>query len=347
MKVHAIAIDDGNAQFNVISSSGKFKFDTLIQRGKVVQGIALLDEGKRDEDTITVKQTCNGDFYSIGQVDQPIERHDNFGFSDGGKVLIQHALSKVQEFEHGTNDDGIVLCTGLPLRMFYKSDGTMNAENINKKINAVKDSFNLFDLKDKPKLVQTIVQAEAVVAAFSLTLCKVDGQWTADPNYKNKVLAVCDPGGKTTDIAIIEQMKVNMDLSTTAENLGMNSLIKKAKDFIYDLGIRDCTESLARSFINTGSISLKGENHNYSTMVNELKRQLANKIVDQLVSSIGNGNRVDEILMIGGTTEALREQLEPILAESFPNHEIKFLGDFANADGLYAFTQLFIQRQKY
>lgn len=345
-----IAIDDGNAQYKVATNSQHFKFFSHIQRG--VTNIGHMNDGDITSAT-AVYETVDGTKYSVGDVDSPISRNDDFAFSEPAKVLLQHALAQIDQ---DLTKQPMILCTGMPLRQFFKSDGSLNKENIQNKISAAKDSFNVLKaggladviptIKRSGNLKATLVQPEAVAAVYNYYYKEVNGQIVINEEYKGKTFAVADPGGKTTDIAVITDLKVDMNKSTTRD-IGFNKLIKKAKNYLFDQGITDPTERMARMLIESGNVRIRGQEYDHSNWQRSARLEMAKDIFDEIVDAIGNGNHIDVLLLIGGTVKALENELRPLLDNKYGHdgYIIPSEPDFANAEGILTFVRLWYQKQ--
>ncbi|HDY8121417.1 hypothetical protein BOO92_15890 [Vibrio navarrensis] len=337
----AVAIDDGNDQYKVSCGTQMFKFHSHIERGKANIGNA---SGSETSGITTFSYTSASNIvYSIGDVDNPMERNDEFPFSEASNMLLNHALS-ILDFD---DDREVILCTSLPLRLFFKSDGSLNKENITRKTSNVARCIEHKDFSHHLKIAANIVQPEAVVAASTLYYTESDdGTICVNEQYRNKTIAVVDPGGKTTDIAVLKNQKVIMDRSST-KKLGMNDLYFKARRYLEDLGYSFITEAQVRTLVAEGHISVRGELEDHKGYCEQIKKELALNIVDEIVSRLGYANDIDVIYLVGGTVNALEKYLIPLLKERYDDSHFKLADqpDFANVLGMELFTKMWIQRR--
>lgn len=334
----AVALDDGNDQYKLLVNGQSHKFHTHIERGS-----ARIASNDGQADTkICHYISASGVEYSIGEVDNPMERNDEFPFTEASNMLLNHAFN-IGGLGHG---EKIVLCTSLPLRQFYKSNGELNKENIERKVNNVKMFSQHRSLDNTPVLLVNLVQPEAVVAVSALYYKEVDGVVVIDDRYKFKTIAVVDPGGKTTDIAVIRDQRIIMDRSATRK-LGMNDLYFRARRYLEDLGFSHISENQVRLLLNEGRIIVKGKSEDHSEYSEKLKESLALDIADEVISRLGTAKDIDFIYLIGGAVKALQDYLLPLLIKHFGEDQLLISDnpEFANVDGMLIFTKLFIQRK--
>lgn len=349
-----IGLDDGNAQHKCTTDTSKFKFLSHVQRGQSniadIGASEISDSQNKNGEAETFTYTTKTNMtYVVGdEIDQPISRNDEFAFNEPAQVLLQHALHKV---EPSLTNRQFVLCTSMPLRSFFKSDGNLNQDNISRKMESVKASFEILTNENNQQnlsknILYTLVQPEAVCAFYSYYYDLSGNEPKVSNEYYNKTVAIADPGGKTTDIAVMKNMNINMDKSSTRD-IGFNQLIKRAKDYIYDQGILNPTETMARKLISEGVVVVRGQPTQHKQWQTAQRKQMAEDIVDQIVDAIGNGLSIDVLMLIGGTVKALEPELRPILDKKFganayiiPNDP-----DYANARGLHVFAKLWFAKQ--
>ncbi|MFD1876705.1 ParM/StbA family protein [Vibrio chagasii] len=345
-----IGIDDGNAQFKVSSKLINTTFPTHIERtnDRFVTLDPSLSLSNSGPSLCNFVSSVSGQSYTIGDVKDPIPRNTDFAFTEPSQVLLQHALN---QFGDSLDKRKFILCTGMPLRQFFKVDGTINTENVHKKMKSMRDSFELTNGTNqsnsrKKNIISLLVQPEAL-AALRTYLFKRDGdgKLVLNEDYVGKTIAVADPGGKTTDIAVFVDGTIDMDRSTTV-NIGFNNLVKKATNYLYDLGFSHATHEQARTLIDSGKVNVKGVEQDHSSWVNSARKKLAEDIFEQVKNTLSDGLDLDLILFIGGTINALEEEIRPLIEQYYGgghNYEIPKNADRLNAIGLELFSEVWYQ----
>ncbi|MGF1826875.1 hypothetical protein [Vibrio splendidus] len=351
-----IGIDDGNAQFKISSKELNMTFPTHIERTNdrfvTLDPSLSLNNGGKGLSKFVSNRT--GQSYTIGDVKDPIPRNNDFAFTEPSQVLLQHALN---QFGEDLSQRKFILCTGMPLRQFFKIDGTINTENVQKKMKSMRDSFELCGdgkLRDarQKNIVSLLVQPEAL-AALRTYLYKRDdsGKLVLNEAYAGKTIAVADPGGKTTDIAVFVDGTIDMERSTTVD-IGFNNLVKKATSYLYDLGFNHATHEQARTLIDTGKVVIKGVEEDHSVWIKSARSKLATDIFEQVTNTLSEGFDLDLILFIGGTIDALKEEIRPLIENYYGkatndshgnNYDIPANADRLNAMGLEIFSEVWHQ----
>lgn len=343
-----IGLDDGNAQHKIASSKLNVTFPTHIERA-TGRYVSLNDNflSSSDESIATEYTSRSGDTYHVGEVRQPIPRTDEFPYSEAAQILIQHSLSLFKEHVY---DNKFVLCTGMPLRQFYRANGEINGETVKRKIKSMMESFEHIQDKEKMKKLRSniaglIVQPEALTALFPYIYTRDDeDQLIRNPKFIGKTIAVVDPGGKTTDIAVFEDGNIDLDRSETVD-LGYNQLEKKAQNYLYDLGIKKPSYQQICLLLNESKAMVRGKETDHSEWVSKARKTLANDIFSLVRDTLSNAADIDHIIFIGGTISALKDDIQPLIDEFYADSDSDFCQlpnepDRLNAQGLEIFAEL-------
>lgn len=346
-----IGYDDGNAQHKISAESVKSSFPTHIQRS--TERFAVLDETFSVSSNAPVQtkftSAVTGNAYTIGEVKQPIPRNDDFSNSEAAQVLLQHGLN---QFGDELLNKKYVLCTGMPLRQFFKTDGSVNENNVKQKMLSMQRSFDHLGTDPESKLRKSniealLVQPEAL-AALRVFLFKRDdsGMLVHNPEFIGKTIAIADPGGKTTDIAVFDDGTIDMDRSVT-QDIGFNQIVKKASNYLYDLGFTTPTHQQCRKLIDEGIVTVRGVEKDHSKWAENARKELASKIFGAITDTLSKAVDIDLIIFIGGTIAALREEITPLIEEYYGKDNNSFLipdeADKLNARGLELFAELWYQ----
>jgi len=355
-----LGIDDGNAQHKVISGNISTVFPTHIERDnkRFVDTDMDLVKPNGMQEISSYTSVKSGTSYLIGDVREPIPRNKTFAYEEPGQILFQHALSLV-DGESSLEHNKFVACAGMPLRLFYKQDGSLNADNVKKKMVSMAQSFELFGNDESVKrreknCVQLIVQPEALSALRTYLFVKrPDGKIVPNPEYQDKTIAVVDPGGKTTDIAVFTDGKIDMDRSITV-NIGYNDLIRKATSYLFDLGFPSPTHQQAKTLIDGGMITIKGNDEDHSAWAQQAKTALASDIFSKVTDTLSDAIDIDLMIFIGGTVSALKNEITPLIDAYYGdgsdgdsiNYVIPENADLLNAKGFELSAQLWYQTNK-
>ena len=206
----------------------------------------------------------------------------------------------------------------------------------------------------KSNSIHLLVQPEALAALRTYLFRHNDaGQIVPNEEYINKVIAVIDPGGKTTDIAVFVNGKIDMERSITAD-IGHNNLVSKATSYIYDLGFPSPTDQQARRLIDTGMVTIRGVDEDHSHWVKQARTALANDIFGKVTDTLSDAFDIDLMLFIGGTVKALENEFEPLINGYYGSSEnssgltyhIPKNADRLNAKGLELFAELWYQKSQ-
>ncbi|MDA0146399.1 ParM/StbA family protein [Vibrio sp. RW] len=354
-----IGIDDGNAKYKVSSKELKTAFPTHIARhtGRYVDADMKLNIGESSDAVKSYQSGKTGIKYDVGDVGQPIPRSNTFAYEEPNQILLQHALSLFDDTKSSLSTNRFVVCAGMPLRQFYKQDGSINEANVKNKMTAMASSFDLFPndenlVKRKRNSIQLLVQPEALAALRTyLFMRDTDGKIVLNPEYLNKTLAVIDPGGKTTDIAVFKNGMIDMERSTTFD-VGFNDLDRKAKSYIYDHGFTTPTQQQVKALINNGTIKIRGKEEDHTNWIKQARSALANEIFGNVTDTLSDGFDIDLMIFIGGTIKALKDEIQPMIEEYYGDknggnyvpYDIPQNADRLNADGLELFAELWYQQ---
>lgn len=241
--------------------------------------------------------------------------NDEYPFSGANRVMVQHVLSQIQ---HRDANKPIALCTGLPIRRFYKSNGEKNETVINKKIASLNKPVTAYvdgEEKQCPSFETNIVMPESLVAIFDLMVEEKrapNEKRTENPKVKlhkerwNQHIAFVDIGGRTTDIAIWAAGTVERG-SFGTENIGMENIRSAVKErVIDDFDLNNIPDELLNDALRTGRIKLAGQHHDVKVHIDEATHITVETIKNHIANILGNkAQLINEVVFLGGGSEKL------------------------------------------
>lgn len=253
--------------------------------------------------------------YSVNASTSDDTVHDDYPFSGENRSMIQHVLN---EIKYRDPQQEISICTGLPMRRYYRANGQLNSESINKKISSLNKPVSIIDEQGEHEglsIASNIVMPESLAAVFDLALEeKRDPQNPRSRNVKIKKnkdvfgqhIAFIDIGGKTTDVAIWAAGQVEKgDFGT--ENFGMEIIRKNVKEFIMDeFSIGSVPDKMITDALESKTIRIAGQSHSVADEVERNTQLVVEKIKNMSSSILGSKAKlIDEIVFFGGGAEAL------------------------------------------
>ncbi len=253
--------------------------------------------------------------YSVNATTSDDTVHDDYPFSGENRSMIQHVLN---EIKYRDPEQPVSICTGLPMRRYYRVNGQLNSESINKKVESLSKPVSIMHGENEEpgiEVASNLVMPESLAAIFDLALDeKRDLQNARSRNVKvkkntsvfNQHIAFIDIGGKTTDVAIWAAGQVEKgDFGT--ENFGMEIIRKNVKEFIMDeFGLNTVPDKMINQALDSQSIRIAGKDYSVADEVNLNTQLVVEKIKNMSSSILGSKAKlIDEIVFFGGGAEAL------------------------------------------
>ncbi len=327
-----VAIDDGYDQTKVYTESGGFVMPTLFsfsKRQTANLGVAELGhEGHYQIDDL---------IYSVGDVREPQDtRYDEFPYSPANLAVAIHAVRRA-----GVEAADLNVVTGLPVNRYYTSAGEVREESLKKKVQAWRREVRYLPVNGHdadavvPKFVGVQVISEAVGAWFDFVVGD-DGELCED--LVQRQVAVVDIGGRTTDIAVVENAEVVMENSGTTDHGVLDiyaGIERRLKD---ELNLpTDIPRQRIVSAVASGVLQLGPREHDIRALLDEERRLLAERVRTFVQTRIGSEALfIDKVLFVGGGAQVLKRELQGM----YPQMGIPVEPHFANARGMYKFGQM-------
>lgn len=320
-----VGVDDGHYSIKVSSDLGHTTFASRAQAGRVAGSIGF-------GDNVSAFYKTEGQEFTVNEnVSAPLDtRFAEYPYSALNRVLVHHAL---RNSELGGKD--VIITTGLPFDDFY---GAKEGKAVhNKTLIAAKTASIMQPVMgagDFATIIKNYVTTEAIAAYFD-QIMDMNGDET--PFYEEAsgaTVGVLDIGGKTTDCAIVLPGGSEVDMARSAGcnqgvlqlNEGVAFEIKKRFDLNY------VEKSAIEAIIRTGKVRFDGESHDVSDIVHAQKQILVESIMNFLRPLIGSGRELGALLVVGGGSIVLRDELKPVLSKGavYVNEP-----QFANSRGMY------------
>jgi plasmid segregation protein ParM len=327
-KILSIGIDDGHSETKIILPNGrKFRIPSQATSGKV--NVISINDSK-EIDVIGYK-TPEGS-YIAGNIQHPDPTNFNdYPISVLNRVIVTHALCQA-----GLQNSGnLKVCTGLPLKRFYINGKPNKRLILNKMENLMLGDITPeidFDFK----IVDHRVFSEGVSAWVDYIVKKDEkGTLIIDSDMLKKRIAIVDIGGRTLDVAVVSDWKLDADRSNTF-SVGMLAIRNKIADEIYNDHEVELTEEQMKSLLTTKRFKLYGREMDATVYIQEAEKQIVNTVKTQVLRLLGKASDIDEVLFVGGTSC----YLEPYIAGWFPHQKIVKDAAFANARGFQKYMEL-------
>jgi plasmid segregation protein ParM len=329
-------VDDGYAFTKVALPNGRL----IAVPSRVRTGTAGVTWMRDDEHKIFEYET-DGGRYAVGSVDGEPTQYDEFPGSAMNRVLVQHALQQA-----GLAGRSVDMVTGLPIAAFYRRDGQQRCQAIQKKrdslrvpVEAVRGQYAGQTASGsnprKASIAYHEVIPEALAAWYDHVIVMGDDGVTLEENRVNAPIAIVDIGGRTTDFVVVQDQGI-VHRSSGSLGRGMLDVYAKVREAIeqqFDLG--ELGEQTISRAVETLKLRLHGKDHDVSTLVSAATRELVEQLYSETRRKLGLGAELDEVVFVGGGSEALRDDI----ANWFPNQLIAEHAAFANARGMLKYLQ--------
>ena len=300
-------LDDGYGEIKVAGANGMFAMPSLIRSGARLE---LGAEGRENPISHT-----EGQPFTVGDgIDTLNTRFDGYERSPMNRVMSLHALL-TQGFREG---DTVV--TGLPVRLFFRQDGSINEEAVKARKASLMIEVQDAAHQPLPKPGKVKVVAQGLTALMALDC---------------ESAAILDVGARTMDATVFQGGRILMD-RTGGRNLGVLDMQARfaeriAKRFDYPLA-----DHLVYRAFRDGKVKVMGKDHDLSEEREAAIREVASNIWQEAASIFRTVQDVDNIVLIGGGAEFLGLPGEK---GGFPYPHVRVADDpiFANAQGMLAY----------
>ncbi len=321
-----VGVDDGYAETKIIMPDGKkFVMPSRTVAGKLNQINILGDEIKTFEYT-----TPEGSFL-VGDIDRADPTNfDQYPLSAQNRVVVNHAL-----IQAGLSGKTIKMCTGLPVKAFYRGTKT-NSEMIKSK----RSNLLSGEVKSENGLELAIISehdiiSEGIASWVDLVVDRRDGNLSPNPGLVKQRIAIIDVGGRTTDIAVIRDWQLDISRSSTIE-AGMLKVYEIIRDRIYEDHGVDPEDSEVMRASKRGVMKLWGKDYQVREIVNKAKEVAVSHMKSEVMRRLGNASDIDRVYFVGGGAISFGD----LLSDWFPHQQIAHDPAFCNARGMQKYADL-------
>lgn len=323
----ALGIDDGHSNIKLVTPEGR----CILLPSRAVSGALAMVSISGQEARSFEYETRDGS-YTVGEIPRTDPTNFN-GYPTSGMnaALVAHALRVA-----GFGGKNVSVCTGLPLKTYYRN-GRINEKLIlEKQQNLLKNDVKAKDQSRLATITHHEVISEGIGAWIDFIMTKTaDGQFEINNEMVSKRIAIVDLGGRTTDIAVIQNWDVDTRRSGTIEE-GMLKVNDILRDRVLDEYSAELDDEQVDRALNEGKIQLFGQDMDASTMVKDSKSEVIGSIRNEVMKRLGNGADLYRVLFVGGGSLAFGEQIKAW----FPhNHVMVDNPVFANARGMQKFAE--------
>lgn len=332
-----VGIDDGYRETKIYLHTGEcLRINSQAKAGEQTQ-VSVAG----GEKTIFQFDTKDGS-YVIGDLSESDSTaFDDYPISAMNRVIVTFALQKA-----GLNSNSINIsaASGLPIKKFYRAK-VMNKEAIKaKQLNLLTNDVCEVDYTSNGRVESTLriptikrhqIISEGIAAWMDYIFVRdEDGLLVQDKARLSEKIAIVDIGGRTTDIAVIQQGNLDFQRSNTIE-AGMLNIEDYVKERILDeFEFMPNLEQL-RNVMETGKLIAWGQEKDVSSFVKDGKKLEADKIKSEILGKLKKAADIQRVIFVGGTTMALSEYLEGI----YPHQTIADNPGFANARGMCKYVE--------
>jgi len=320
-----VGVDDGHYAVKIVTEDGQmYTVPSRAKAGKHLISLSTAGSSASDGGIYTTEEDQT--FTVSSHLSEPDDtRFRDYPKSMLNRVLVHHGLRVA-----GYSGKDVNIATGLPVSYYYNG-GSANDDLIQAKVKNLSKGVSADD-GDSARIVTNFVTTEAIAAYFN-EMIGMDGQPTEiAAQIERSTVGVIDVGGKTTDCAVILPGGTQVDTARSGSSdvgvLTLNDRIEAALRAKFDFD--RVPPTMVESAVSSGVVKVYGKEQSVLDIVNAEKEKLAAQIMSTVRAKIGSGMDLDFILLVGGGTIVLREQL----TRHFPNCRIPEHAEYANAMGM-------------
>ena len=327
-KSFLVAVDDGYAQTKLVGMNPDGEgLITSIVRSSIRPGRYGLSTLSGSKAAGSYKTEEGEDFTVSDDIEAESTQFDGFHTSPLNRVLVCHVLARA-----GYAGRKVSLIAGLPVADFF-FEGSLDTEKIDAKKKNLMRGVNASS--GEVAVITDVRIGCQAIAAFVDYLLDDELKERDVPTSK---VAVVDIGGRTTDIALIVNGNSFDEARSGTSNLGVLDVYEMVSKSIrgtfktrdrYPLAVMD-------EAVRSKTITLWGEKHDISAMVNDAVREQETKIAREVERRIGAASSVDRVLFVGGGSALFTD-----VSGHFRNGKTAENPEFANARGLWKYVKHF------
>lgn len=321
-----VGIDDGFSETKIVAGGQCIRIPSQAKAGEVKE-VAL--EG--DANSVFSYKSSDG-VYSVGALREfDSTQFDDYPKSAMNRVIVAHAIRTA-----GIPADAkLIIASGLPLKSYYKGDKPNVTYIKEKQANLVRNDIVAMDGTALPEILDHQVISEGIAAWMDIVIQRdEDGKLAKNKDLYNKRIAIIDIGGRTTDIAVIQASRLDVERCATI-NVGMLAIREIVAEAIRERFDLQPTDEMLNSALDKKVIRLWGEDKPVADMFADAKKTVANRIESECKRRLGTAADIDEVVFVGGTVE----ELGSLINGWFRNQRVGDNPAFANASGMQKYAE--------
>lgn len=323
-----VGLDDGFDEVKIVLPDGTtLRMPSHAKTGKD----PVISFGDADK-TVFGYKTNGKEFMAGAVLEHDSTSSDDYPTSDLNRIIVSHALRMAGlDAKHKLH-----ICTGLPLKKYYKLSSP-NVDLIKRKMtNLTLNNVEADDGYSLPIIEEHQVLPEGLASWFDfITERNKNGDIEKNQDKYGMRIAVIDIGGRTTDIAVLHKGQLDYARSSTIE-AGMLSVKEHVKEMLSDEMDIDINNEQMHHAIAEGRIKAWGDWVNVSEVVNQAQNTVAERISVEAKRRLKNAADIDHVIFVGGTVNKI-----PNLIEGwFRQQTVASDPGFANARGMQKYIQM-------
>lgn len=322
-----LGVDDGYAETKIVMQDGRsFRIPSVAKAG-VMNQVSITGS----ETTVFPYQTNNGNYITGEIAEADPTAFDEYPVSPLNRVIVAHAIRQAGIPANAE----VVICTGLPVKKYYVG-GNLNKDLIKrKKQNLLKNDVVPLNGGVLPKVTKHDVVSEGIAAWMDLVMQRDEkGKLVINKELRQEKIAIIDIGGRTTDVAVIQNGNLDMSRSSTI-NVGMLAVKdavaeKLSEKFQTELSIDQINQAIEHK-----KVKMFGSWEPVVDIVKSAEQTVASRIEAECKKCLNKSSDLDKIVFVGGTVMAIEQYLEGWFKQ-------QTIGDdpaFANARGMQKFAE--------
>jgi plasmid segregation protein ParM len=320
-----VGLDDGYAFTKLALPDGRLI--VIPSRARIGRsGVTWVHQGQQR----IFEYETEGAVYSVGAVDGEATHFEGYSISCLNRAIVQHALQ-----DAGLAGHTVHAVSGLPVSTFYRKNGQLRQETIDKKRSSLKQAIQPIAEILPAGIAFHDVIPEALAAWYDYVITEKAGKANLDDDRLSTPVAIVDIGGRTTDFVVVKDQGI-VHASSGSLQCGMLDVKQQVANGIQErFDLETLGEQLMAQAVEKKSVRLHGKDHDVSSLVDAAKREVLERIHDETRRQLGLGVELDQILFVGGGTVALAEHI----TNWFPNQAIAEHPAFANARGMLKYLR--------
>jgi plasmid segregation protein ParM len=267
---------------------------------------------------------------------------DGYPLSALNRVIVSHAIRMA-----GVSSNAeVCICSGLPVKKFYIGSQLNKPLIKNKIANLLRNDVYAINPQtgkkiDLHKIKKNEVVCEGIAAWMDLIITRNPdtGRLFYNKEMAKKRIAIVDIGGRTTDIAVIQNGLIDSTRSNTI-NTGMITVQNTVAEAIYSKFEHNPTIEELNTALAEKKIKLWGKWQIIDDIVLSAQKSTVARIEAETKRCLGNAADLDEVLFVGGTVA----EIQHLIQNWFMNQVIGDDPGFANARGMQKYAEFVMSK---